>query len=56
MDQSDFDYELPSDSIAQEPTARRDEARLLAHDLTTGVSRHRRVLDLPEDLRFADDE
>ncbi|HJP02588.1 MAG TPA: tRNA preQ1(34) S-adenosylmethionine ribosyltransferase-isomerase QueA [Planctomycetota bacterium] len=54
MDQSDFDYELPSDSIAQEPTARRDEARLLAHELTTGVSRHRRVLDLPELLSPGD--
>ena len=33
---SDFDYELPPELIAQEPSAIRDECRLLAMDRTTG--------------------
>ena len=59
----DFDYELPPECIAQEPAARRDQARLLvmdrvpvdepADDASPGLSHHR-VSDLAELLR-ADD-
>jgi S-adenosylmethionine:tRNA ribosyltransferase-isomerase len=60
MKLSDFDYELPEDSIAQHPAARRDEARLLAHDLALGTTEHARVRDLarllrPDDLVVVND-
>jgi S-adenosylmethionine:tRNA ribosyltransferase-isomerase len=48
----DFDYELPPESIAQQPAARRDQARLLVMDRAGGdvggaPLSHRRVCDLP---------
>jgi len=47
------DYHLPEEAIAQEPLARRDQARLLdATDLSEPV--HRRVWDLPELLEPGD--
>lgn len=49
---SDFDYELPPESIAQEP-APRGESRLLVLD-RTGPERHARVRDLPRLLRPGD--
>jgi S-adenosylmethionine:tRNA ribosyltransferase-isomerase len=49
---SDFDYDLPSASIAQEP-APRGESRLLVLD-RTGPERHARVRDLPRLLRSGD--
>jgi S-adenosylmethionine:tRNA ribosyltransferase-isomerase len=49
---SDFDYELPSDRIAQHP-APRGESRLLVLD-REGPDRHRHVRDLPELLRSGD--
>jgi S-adenosylmethionine:tRNA ribosyltransferase-isomerase len=48
----DFDYELPTDRIAQHP-APRGESRLLVLD-REGPERHRRVRDLPELLRPGD--
>ncbi|HEX7183379.1 MAG TPA: tRNA preQ1(34) S-adenosylmethionine ribosyltransferase-isomerase QueA [Thermoanaerobaculia bacterium] len=48
----DFDYELPSESIAQQP-APRGESRLLVLD-RKGPERHRRVRDLPALLRPGD--
>lgn len=48
----DFDYELPEESIAQEP-APRGESRLLVLD-REGPDRHRRVQDLPRLLRPGD--
>ena len=48
----DFDYELPPESIAQQP-APRGESRLLVLD-REGAERHRRVRDLPELLRPGD--
>lgn len=50
MDISDLDYELPQDLIAQHPAARRDESRLLVVERATGVVRHRRFSELPEEL------
>jgi S-adenosylmethionine:tRNA ribosyltransferase-isomerase len=41
-----FDYELPAEQIAQVPAARRDEARLLSLDRSSGGIDHRRFKDL----------
>lgn len=49
---SDFDFELPEASIAQE-AAPRGESRLLVLD-AEGAERHRRVRDLPALLRAGD--
>ncbi|HSS78621.1 MAG TPA: tRNA preQ1(34) S-adenosylmethionine ribosyltransferase-isomerase QueA, partial [Thermoanaerobaculia bacterium] len=49
---SDFDYELPAASIAQE-AARRGESRLLVLD-REGADRHAHVRDLPRLLRPGD--
>ncbi len=50
MDISDLDYELPPDLIAQHPSERRDESRLLVFERVTGAVRHRRFSDLPDEL------
>jgi S-adenosylmethionine:tRNA ribosyltransferase-isomerase len=49
---SDFDYDLPEESIAQE-AAPRGESRLLVLD-AEGPDRHRHVRDLPRLLRAGD--
>ncbi len=49
---SDFDFDLPDESIAQE-AAPRGESRLLVLD-REGPERHRRVRDLPALLRAGD--
>jgi len=46
-----YDYELPTELIAQEPLADRAAARLLVADRATGAMAHRHVRDLPELLR-----
>lgn len=51
---SAYDYELPPDRIAQSPAERREEARLLVLDRTSGATAHRRVADLPRLLRPGD--
>jgi S-adenosylmethionine:tRNA ribosyltransferase-isomerase len=48
MRASDFDYLLPSELIAQIPSPRRDQSRLLVLERGTGEITHRRFLDLPE--------
>jgi S-adenosylmethionine:tRNA ribosyltransferase-isomerase len=50
MKARELDYELPSELIAQQPTARRDESRLLVYDRASGAVRHRRFADLPDEL------
>jgi S-adenosylmethionine:tRNA ribosyltransferase-isomerase len=50
MDISELDYDLPAELIAQQPAARRDAARLLVYDRTSGGVRHRIVADLPNEL------
>ena len=50
MDTSALEYELPPELIAQRPAERRDESRLLVYDRSTGVVRHRRFSELPEEL------
>lgn len=51
---SDFSYELPEQSIAQQPTPVRDRARLFVHERGLDRSHHRDVRDLLEFLRPGD--
>ncbi len=51
---SDFDYNLPPELIAQTPSERRDESRLLVLDRRSGEISHRRFRDLPSYLRPGD--
>ncbi len=51
---SDFDYELPSDLIAQTPAPVRDRARLMVLDRLTGAVRHRIFTDIDGLLRPGD--
>ena len=51
---SDFDYDLPSELIAQEAAPGRDRARLLQLDSATGHRSHHHVADLPRLLRSGD--
>src|SRR5678816_177744 len=54
MDVTQFDYELPSDLIAQEPAEPRDSARLLVMDRAHGTWVDRRFSDLPAFLQEGD--
>jgi S-adenosylmethionine:tRNA ribosyltransferase-isomerase len=49
-----FDYQLPAQLIAQRPTKRRDESRLLVVDRTKRTIAHRTFADLPEYLKPGD--
>jgi S-adenosylmethionine:tRNA ribosyltransferase-isomerase len=51
---SPYDYELPRDLIAQQPLARRADARLLVIDRARKSLAHHHVRDLPELLRPED--
>lgn len=48
MQLSDFDYELPASAIAQVPLDRRESARLLVHDRSSGKTVHAAMSDLPQ--------
>jgi S-adenosylmethionine:tRNA ribosyltransferase-isomerase len=50
----DLDYDLPAAAIAQEPPARREDARLLELARADGGFAHSRVFDLPRRLRSGD--
>ena len=54
MDLADFDYALPPECIAQQPTPERDAARLLRLPRENGACTHAHVRDLPELLRAGD--
>ncbi len=54
MRTSDFDYELPSDRIAQRPASPRDSSRLLILNRAANTIEHRRFTDLKEYLRPGD--
>ena len=47
MRTADFDYELPSERIAQRPLASRSDARLLVLRRDTGAVSHHHIRDLP---------
>ena len=48
MQLSDFDYNLPEDRIAQEPSPRRDGSRLMLVDRASGQIRHHSFNELPQ--------
>src|SRR5436189_3651207 len=54
MDVREFDFDLPSDLIAQEPAAERSAARLLHLHRDTGLVTHTCVTALPDLLRAGD--
>ena len=51
---SDFDFALPPELIAQEPSEERDASRLLVLDRRTGAIEHRVFRDLPDLLAPGD--
>ena len=51
---SDFDFELPRDLIAQEPSSERGTSRLLSVDRRTGALSHHTMTGLPGLLREGD--
>ena len=54
MKTSDFDYHLPPELIAQQPSPERVQARMMVIQRATGAFDHRRVADLPAFLRPGD--
>jgi len=50
MKRAELEYSLPPELIAQHPTERRDESRLLVFERANGKVRHRRFRELPEEL------
>src|SRR5438094_10234572 len=50
MKLSELDYSLPTELIAQRPLERRDDSRLLVYERASGAVRHRRFMELPEEL------
>lgn len=51
---SDYDFALPLDRIAQSPTARRDESRLMVLDRAQGRIAHHRFTDIAQYLHAGD--
>jgi S-adenosylmethionine:tRNA ribosyltransferase-isomerase len=49
-----YDFELPPESVAQQPLAERDASRLLTLDRQRGALAHRRFRELPDLLRPGD--
>ena len=54
MKTDDFDYELPSELIAQTPLSKRDESRLLVLDRETGKVTHKKFYDIIDYLNPGD--
>jgi S-adenosylmethionine:tRNA ribosyltransferase-isomerase len=54
FDIANYDYDLPSELIAQMPLQRRDDSRLLVLEKTTGVIHHSRFADLGDWLAPGD--
>ncbi len=54
MRTSDFDYDLPTEFIAQHPVKPRDHSRLMRLDRQTGDVEHHRFFDLPKLLHAGD--
>lgn len=54
MKVTDFDYDLPEELIAQHPSDKRDECRLMVIHRETGKIEHRHFYDIKEYLRPTD--
>lgn len=54
MEVKDFDYNLPEELIAQVPSAKRDECRLLVIHMNDGRLEHRKFYDILDYLRPGD--
>jgi S-adenosylmethionine:tRNA ribosyltransferase-isomerase len=54
MQLSEFDYELPDRSIAQQPTEQRDQSRLMIIPRLTGDFEHRKFAQLTDYLKAGD--
>lgn len=54
MQTSDFDYLLPQSLIAQHPSEKRDDSRLLVLNKNNGAIRHRYFYELSEELQPGD--
>ena len=54
MKTSDFYYELPKESIAQQPVEPRDSSRMLVYNRADGSIQHRHFYDLPDYLAAGD--
>lgn len=54
MRTADFDFPLPAELIAQEPSAERDQSRLMVMSRATGLIAHHRFDALPSFLRPGD--
>lgn len=54
MKRTDFYYDLPEELIAQTPSRKRDESRLMHLDRKTGEVSHHRFYELPDFLREGD--
>jgi len=54
MQTADFNYKLPQELIAQHPTLKRDESRLLLLNRADGQMEHRKFHELPEFLHEGD--
>ena len=54
MKLSDFDYELPSELIAQTPIKTRDQSRLMVLDKKTGEYTHKHFYDIINELQKGD--
>ena len=54
METAQFDYNLPSDLIAQVPAPTRDASRLLVLERSTGRVNHHQFRDFPDFLRSGD--
>ncbi|MDA0347506.1 MAG: tRNA preQ1(34) S-adenosylmethionine ribosyltransferase-isomerase QueA [Verrucomicrobia bacterium] len=54
MDTADFDFELPSELIAQNPVVPRDHSRMLVMDRRNQSLEHKHFFDLPGELQEGD--
>ena len=54
MELSDFDFELPEELIAQHPSEKRDESRLMVLHKNTGVIEHKHFYDIIDYLEPGD--
>ena len=54
MNVSDFDYDLPEELIAQHPSEKRDESRLLVVNRESGEIKHEHFYDIEKYLRPTD--